>query len=371
MKYFVLLADGMADTPAEVLQGKTPMECACKPYMDRVAFEGRSGICRTVPEGMSPGSDVANLAAMGFDPTVCYTGRSPLEALSLGVNMADTDVAIRANLVTLSEEEPYEAKTMVDYSGGDISTAEAAQLIHTLAQQLGSEVFTLYAGVSYRHCLIWHHGCADAVHFSKPHDIPDRVIGEYLPTGEAGAQMLALMKQSYEILKEHPVNLARKAQGKKPANSLWFWGQGTKPALPSFTALYGLRGAVISAVDLLKGIGIGAGMDTPTVEGTTGYLDTNFAGKAEQTIRCFEQGCDYVFTHLEAPDECGHRGEAQNKVRSIEIIDEQILKPVWNYLEQTGEAYRILVLPDPFRTARSLCFVRKRRSRKGKRPLVQ
>ncbi len=343
MKYLVLLCDGMADTPVPELNGKTPMEAATKPNMDALAKKSFVGLAKTVPDGMKPGSDVANLSAMGYNPASCYTGRSPLEAASIGIDLKPDDYAIRCNLVTLSDEENYADKTMVDYCSDDISTEEADELVRFLQQHL-PEGISLYTGVSYRHCLVWDNACPDIGELTPPHDISGRKVTQYLPDPEKAGVLLDLMKKSYDLLKDHPVNKARVARGKRPANSMWLWGQGRKAQLDAFEAKNGVKGAVISAVDLIKGIGILAKMDVIEVEGATGYIDTNFDGKAAACIKAFEHS-DLVYVHVEAPDECGHRGEVQNKVRSIEIIDEKILGPVKAALEQMGP-HRIMVLPD-------------------------
>ncbi len=345
MKYAVVLCDGMADYPVEQFDGATPMECAKKPNMDRLASLAEVGLAKTVPDGMKPGSDVANLSVMGFDPTKCYTGRSPLEAASIGIDLADTDVTLRCNLVTLSDEEDYAARTMVDYSGGDISTEEAAQLIAAVQREMGDEVFSFHAGVQYRHCLLWHNGSTDIGFMTPPHDISDRVIGEYLNTNPAAAQLIDMMKRSVAILADHPVNKKRVAEGKRPANSVWFWGEGSRPRLERFETLYGLKGAVVSAVDLIRGIAKCAEMEVLEVEGATGYIDTCFEDKTAAALDAFARGADMVYMHFEAPDECGHRNEPENKIRSIEMIDSRVLAPLVEGLEKLGEPYRILILP--------------------------
>lgn len=346
MKYLVLLCDGMADTPVEALGGKTPMQAANKPNIDGLAKTARVGMCRTVAKGLKPGSDVANLSVMGYDPLTCYTGRSPLEAASIGIDLKSTDVTLRCNLVTLSDEEPYESKTMVDYCAGDISTAEAAEIIKTVDEYFGKPPYRFYSGVSYRHCLVVDGGTTDLGNMTPPHDISGRVIGEYLSKSENAAPLIDLMKQSYGLLKNHPVNVDRQKRGLRPANSIWLWGEGTKPSVENFKDKFGVRAAVVSAVDLLKGIGKCAGMQVPEVEGATGYIDTNFEGKAQAGIDAFKAGCELVYMHFEAPDECGHRAEPQNKVRAIEYIDSRALSPILDYLRSCGEDYRILVMPD-------------------------
>ena len=346
MKYLVVLCDGMADTPNAALGGKTPMECADKPNMDALAPNAEVGMCRTVAAGLKPGSDVANLSVMGYDPAVCYTGRSPLEAASIGVDLKQTDVALRCNTVTLSDEENYEDKTMVDYCAGDISTEEAHKIIETVEKELGSDIYKFYGGVSYRHCLVVDNGTTDLGNMTPPHDISGRVIGEYLSKSENAAPLIDLMKKSYEILKDHPVNIERRKKGLHEANSIWLWGEGRRPQLENFKEKNGVSGCVVSAVDLLKGIGICAGMETPEVKGATGYIDTNFEGKTQAGIDAFKRGTDLVYLHFEAPDECGHRGEAQNKVKAIEMIDSRVLTKMLDYLNGCGDDYRILIMPD-------------------------
>ncbi|MBQ7288804.1 MAG: cofactor-independent phosphoglycerate mutase [Clostridia bacterium] len=346
MKYMVLLCDGMADkNNAAFLGGKTPMEAAYKPHMDALAKTAEIGLCKTVAEGLKPGSDVANLSVMGYDPMVCYSGRSPLEAASIGVDLKPTDVALRCNLVTLSDAADYTQKTMVDYCAGDISTAEAAELIAAVQEKFGSEKFAFYAGVSYRHCLVVANGTTELGSLTPPHDITGKPITEYLSTHANAALLIEMMKESYDFLMAHPVNKARMAKGLRPANSIWLWGEGRKPKLENFFELHGKTAGVVSAVDLIKGIGICAGMKTVDVEGATGYIDTNFEGKAAAAKELFDAGCDMVYIHVEAPDECGHRGEAENKQKAIEEIDARILSDMLVYLKAQGD-YRILIMPD-------------------------
>ncbi len=346
MKYAVILYDGMADYAVPALGGKTPMELAKKPIFDAMAQKGRVGLVRTVADGLKPGSDVANLSVLGYDPKICYTGRSPLEAVSIGVKMADDDVALRCNIVTLSDEENYDDKTMLDYSAGDISTAEAAEIIKTVQEHFGNDEFAFYSGVSYRHCLIHHGGTTELGKMTPPHDISGRVIGEYLSTSPNAEKLVAMMKESYSFLKDHPVNQKRVAEGKAPANSIWLWGEGSKPALSNFEQTYGVKGSIVSAVDLLKGIGICAGMNTPEVDGATGYIDTNFEGKANAAVEEWKNGADLVYIHIEAPDECGHRNEPENKIRAIELIDEKVLPIILDYLNGCGDDYKVMILPD-------------------------
>lgn len=345
MKYVVVLYDGMADYPVPALGGKTPMMCAKKPVFDSLAQKSVVGLVKTVDDSLKPGSDVANMSVMGFDPLKYYTGRSPLEAVSIGVKLRDDDVTLRCNLVTLSEDEPYESKTMVDYSAGDISTAEAQELIRSVQEHFGNERFAYYPGVSYRHCLVVHGGTTALGNMTPPHDISGRVITSYLSGSENAKELISMMKESYDLLKNHPVNKKRVAEGKRPANSIWLWGEGKKPMLPSFESLFGLKGTVVSAVDLLKGIALSSGMDAPDVEGATGYIDTNFEGKAQAAVEALESGKDFVYLHFEAPDECGHRNEPENKVRAIELIDERVLPIILKALEKYDD-YKIMILPD-------------------------
>lgn len=344
MKYAVLLCDGMADLPREDLTGKTPMGTAYKPNMDRLAKVSEVGLVKTVIDTLKPGSDVANLSVLGYDPTVYYSGRSPLEAGSIGIDMKPTDVSFRCNLVTLSDEERYDEKTMVDYCSGDISSEEAAELIAFIQEKMGSDEFSFYSGVSYRHCLIWDKGTLDVGTLTPPHDITGRKITEYLSVNENGRKLLDMMIRSYDLLKDHPVNKKRAEKGLRPANSIWLWGEGVRKDLTPFKEKYGLKGAMISAVDLLKGIGKFTGMEVINVQGATGYIDTNFSGKAQAAIDTLKKGSDLVYIHVEAPDECGHRFEIQNKVKSIELIDELILGPLLKAFE--GEEIKILICPD-------------------------
>ncbi len=345
MKYLVILGDGMADYPCPQLDGKTPLEVANKPNMDALCAKGVIGLVKTVPDGMKPGSDVANLSMMGYAPDKYYTGRSPLEALSIGIDMSASDIATRCNLVTLSDDEPFENKVMVDYSAGEITTQEAEELIKAVQEALGNDKYSFYSGVSYRHCMITKGGKLGA-QYTPPHDISDKVIGEYLPKGEDSDEHLAMLQASYELLKDHPINLERIKQGKNPANCIWLWGEGSKPALDDFGQKYGLKAGVISAVDLVKGIGIGAGMTSWDVEGATGTYHTNFEGKAKRAIDAFKEGYDYVYIHMEAPDECGHQGDLDNKIKAIELIDEKVVGYCKRELDDMGEPYRILIAPD-------------------------
>ncbi len=347
MKYLILIPDGMADVPVEELGNLTPMQKARKPMMDTLAAKSLVGTVSNVPEGMVPESDTANMAILSFDPKVYSKGRSPLEAVSMGIEMKPDETAYRCNVVTLTEEQDaYEDRIILDHSADEISTEEADKLIKTLEEKLGNDMRKFYTGVSYRHCLIWKNN-DDKYNFMRPHDILGKRIGEYLPKVEdGGAEFLDLMKKSYDILKDHPVNIDRKARGLKPANSAWLWSPGKKPQLPSFKGKWGLDAAVISAVDLIKGIGLCAGMDSIDVEGATGNVHTNYTGKANAAIDAFKRGAELVYVHVEGPDECGHRAEIDNKVKSIELIDEKILAPVYDYLKNCGEAFKIMVLPD-------------------------
>lgn len=345
MKYVVILGDGMADYRQSFLDNKTPLMVANKPNVDFLAKVSEVGLCRTVPCGFKPGSDVANLSVLGYDPKECYTGRSPLEAASIGIKLKDTDVTARANLVTLSEQEKFSDKTMIDYSAGEISTEEAKVLINFLADKLNDDKYSLYAGISYRHCMVIDNGSIMG-DLTPPHDITGKKITEYLPKSTGGKELLSIMEKSHDLLKNHPVNLKRIAEGKRPANSLWFWGDGTKPKLQSFSQKFGKKGGIISAVDLLKGIGKLADMKVIEVEGATGNYDTNFSGKAKACIENLKDGLDFIYLHMEAPDECGHHGDVKNKIYSIEQIDKLVVGPIYEYLKNSGEEFRILICPD-------------------------
>lgn len=347
MKYLVLIPDGMADEKLPELGNKTPMEAARKPCMDQLAKVSHIGTVSNVPDGMVPESDTANMAILSFDPKIYSHGRSPLEATSMGIQMQPDETAYRCNVVTLSEEpENYDDKIIIDHSADEITTPEADELIKALEKELGNAYRKFYTGVSYRHCLIWKNG-NEHYPFMRPHDILGKRIGEYLPKkDDGGAEFYQLMKDSFTILNHHPVNEARRARGLKPANSAWLWSPGKKPQLPNFKEKWGINGAMISAVDLLKGIAKCAGMQSIDVEGATGNVHTNYTGKANAAIEAFRDGCDFVYIHVEAPDECGHRAELENKVLSIELIDQKILKPVYEYLQESGEDFRILILPD-------------------------
>lgn len=345
MKYVVLLCDGCADYPVKELGNKTPLEVSKTPNMDKLAKTAVIGKVKTVADNLKPGSDVANLSVMGYDPQVCYTGRSPLEAGSIGIDMKPTDVSFRCNLVTLSDEPNYEDKTIIDYCAGDISTEEAKVLIDYLCEHFNNEEFQLYSGVSYRHCLIWNNGTLEVGTLTPPHDITGKPIKEYIPTAPNAKKLYDMMVKSYDLLKDHPINKARVEKGLRPANSMWLWGEGVKTSLSPFEQKYGLKGSMISAVDLLKGIGKFAGMNVVHVDGATGYIDTNFEGKAQAAIDELAKGQDFVYIHVEAPDECGHRHEIENKVKSLELIDEKILGPVLNALEQYDD-YKVMILPD-------------------------
>ena len=345
MKHIILLCDGMADRPFDGLDGHTPMELAHKPAMDALARKSEVGLVKTVQDGMKPGSDVANLAVLGYDAREVYTGRSPLEAANIGVELSDTDLAFRCNLVTLSGSGDYDALTIEDYCADDISTAEADEIIQVLQKHFGGGEFDFYTGTNYRHCLVWHGGREDLPELTPPHDITGRVIGDYLPKGEAAAPLRAMMEQSVALLSSLPVNEARRARGLRPANAIWLWGQGKRPQLPDFTAKNGVKGSMISAVDLLKGIARIAHMHVCDVPGATGYIDTNYEGKREAAVRELKDGQDLVYIHLEGPDECGHRGEAQNKIRAIEDIDARILAPLLEEVAPLGD-FDLLILPD-------------------------
>lgn len=343
MKYVIVLGDGMADRPIEALGNKTPLEYADTPAMDKLSKLSEVGLVHTIPEGMKPGSDTANLSVIGYDPKKYYTGRSPLEALSIGVDMKDTDVAIRCNIVTLSyDDKPYEEKTIIDHSSGEISTEDAAVLLEAVKKELEDDMFKYYAGTSYRHLTIWDKG--QVTELTPPHDVLGRVIGEYLP---AQPELREMMKKSYDILANHPINKARMEKGLNPANSIWFWGAGTKPCVTSFEEKNHKKGAMISAVDLLKGIAVGAKMKVIEVEGADGTLHTNYEGKAQAAADVLlKEGYDFVYVHVEAPDEMGHQGSVERKVQAIQYLDERVIKPVYEQLKSSGEPFRMLVLPD-------------------------
>ncbi len=342
MKYIVILCDGAADTPVSELGGKTPLEVAKKPNIDKLASLGEVGMVTTVPDNLPPGSDVANLAVFGYDPQKYYTGRSPLEAMSMGVHLELTDTTFRTNVVTLSDEENYEDKTMVDYSSDEITTEESSQLIAAVNEALRTEEYEFFSGISYRHLMVWHNK-ENKFDLTPPHDISGRCVKDYLPKDET---ILNLMKKSHEILKNHPVNLDRIKRGLNPANSIWIWGNGTKPALDTYKEKFGLQGTVVSAVDLIKGIGVCAGLENVDVIGATGNVHTNFDGKAEAAINALRGGSDFLYVHLEAPDEAGHRHEIDNKVKAIELIDEKIVAPILKALEEDGEEFAMLIMPD-------------------------
>lgn len=343
MKYVVILGDGMADWPLDEINGETPLSCAKTPTMDALARVSEIGTVATIPEGMAPGSDTANLSVMGYNPQKYYTGRSPLEALSIGVDMKDTDVVYRCNIVTLSEEDvPYEEQTILDHSSDEISTEDAAVLLEAVSRELADETYQFYTGTSYRHCMVWDKG--QVLELTPPHDVLTQKIGQYLPKDPVLRRM---QERSYEILKNHPLNIKRKEQGLNPANSFWFWGAGTKPILTSFEDIYHKKGVMISAVDLLKGIAVGAEMDRIVVEGANGGLHTNYEGKAQAAVDALtKQGYDFVYVHVEAPDEMGHQGSIEKKIQSIEYLDDRLIRLVKEGLDASGEDYRMLILPD-------------------------
>lgn len=343
MKYVVVLGDGMADEPIESLGNKTPLEYANTPAMDELAKKSEIGLAHTIPEGMKPGSDTANLAVLGYYPKKYYTGRSPLEALSIGVDMKPTDIALRANIVTVSDDDlPYEEKTIIDHSSSEISTEDAAVLIQAVKEAFENETYKFYVGTSYRHLTIWDKG--EVVPLTPPHDVLGQVIGQYLPQD---AVLREMMKKSYDILNNHPLNIERAKKGLNKANSLWFWGAGTRPALDSFEELRGLKGVMISAVDLLKGIAVGASMDNIEVEGANGGLHTNYTGKAMAAVKALTtDGYDFAYIHVEAPDEMGHQGSIPNKIEAIESLDSKVIKVVVDELTKAGVDFRMLVTPD-------------------------
>lgn len=344
MKYVVILGDGMADEPIESLGNKTILQAADTPFLDMLSKKSEIGMVHTVPDGMAPGSDTANLSVLGYDPKIYYSGRSPLEALSIGVPMTDTDIALRCNIVTISEEEgvPYEEQTIIDHSSSEISTEDCGILLEAVRKELENDIFKFYLGTSYRHCTIWHNG--SVVKLTPPHDVLGQKVGPNLPEMESLREM---MKKSYEILKNHPLNIERKKKGLNPANSCWFWGAGTKPALSSFEEKTGKKGVMISAVDLLKGIAVGAGMDNIIVPGADGTLHTNYEGKANAAIKALtEDGYDFAYIHVEAPDEMGHQGSVERKIKAVENLDGRVIKTVVEGLKKSGEPFRVIVTPD-------------------------
>ncbi len=343
MKYVIVLGDGMADLPIEEIGHKTPLEYAETKTMDMLSKKSEVGMVHTIPDGMSPGSDTANLSVLGYNPRKYYTGRSPLEALSIGVDMKDTDIALRCNIVTLTEDEDtYEERTIVDHSSDEISTEDAAVLLNAVREELENDIYKFYVGTSYRHLLIWDQGRVEEL--TAPHDVLGQVVKEHLPKDQ---MLYDMMKKSYDILVNHPINVERKKKGLNPANSFWFWGAGTRPSLTSFEEKTGKRGAMISAVDLLKGIAVGASMDVVEVEGANGGLHTNYEGKANAAIQALtEDGCDFAYIHVEAPDEMGHQGSLPKKVEAIESLDTKVIKVVYEGLKEKGVDFRMLVLPD-------------------------
>ncbi|WP_303857935.1 cofactor-independent phosphoglycerate mutase [Aminicella lysinilytica] len=345
MKYLIVVPDGAGDEKIDALGGKTPLEAANMPFVDELASMGEVGMVKTIPPGVAPGSDAANLSVMGYDPSVYLTGRSPLEAASIGIDMSDTDVAFRTNVVTLSGTGAYEDLTVEDHSAGEITTEEADQLLQAVNEAFADDKIKFYTGVSYRHCMIVHNGSTD-YELTPPHDILGQRVGDHLPKGEGSEFITDMMRKSYDILKDHPVNKGRIARGLNPANSIWIWGQGKKPQLSSFYDKYHITGTAISAVDLIKGIAICAGLNSVDVDGATGTIKTNYEGKAEAAIREFRDGKDFVYVHLEGPDECSHQGDMNGKITCLEDIDKKIMKPIVEALRADGEDFRVLEVPD-------------------------
>lgn len=364
MKYLIVVPDGAADYPIDEMGGKTPLETANMKNINEMAKKGIVGMVQNVPEGIAPGSDAANLSVMGYDPKIYLTGRSPLEAASIGIEMEATDVAFRVNLISLADSKTgkaadektdtdYRELVILDHSSGDITTAEADELVKAMERELGSEGIKLYTGVSYRHCMIMKQG-SDVYDLTPPHDVLGQSVGGNLPKDGgfegarefSAAKLAELMEKSYEILRKHPVNMKRISEGKNPANSAWIWGQGKKPALSSFKEKYGISGSAISAVDLIKGIAICAGLDAPNISGATGTLHTNYEGKADAAVKAFQEGQEFVYIHVEGPDECGHQGDRPGKIKSLELIDEKIVGPVVEMLRKSGEDFKVLIVPD-------------------------
>ncbi len=345
MKYLVIVGDGMADYPLDKLGGKTVLQYADKPSFDLLARTGELGLVQTIPDSLPPGSDTANLSVLGYDPLKYYTGRSPFEAVSLGIELGPDDISFRCNLVTLSDDEPYAKKMMVDYCAGEISTAEADQLLKLIDNELGSDLIRFFTGFQYRNLMVWSDAPEDW-QLTPPHDISNKIIGDHLPSGPKGAELLAIMQKSNNLLVDHPVNLERKARGLNPANSIWIWGNGRKQMLPTFQEKYAFEGTVVSAVDLMKGLGLLAGLKKAEVKGATGYIDTNLKGKVEAALNAFDSGDDFVFLHVEAPDECSHRFEMENKIKAIEMIDREVVKVLKEALETRGIEFSILLVTD-------------------------
>lgn len=342
MKYIVVLGDGMADEPIAALGGMTPLAYAKTPAMDEMAGCGELGMVQNVPAGMKPGSDIANLSVLGYDPRVCYCGRSPLEALSIGVPMEDTDIVFRCNVVTLTEPEPYAQKYLLDHSAGEISSQDADILMETIRKNFNNQQFQYYSGTSYRHILVWKNG--RMLELEPPHDHLGSQIGPWLPKEQTLKNM---MEESFDLLNDHPINRKRQKEGIHKANALWFWGAGTRPCMQNFQEKTGHRGAMVSAVDLLKGMAVGTGMQVMSVPGATGSIDTNYEGKARAAVKALlETGCDFVYIHVEAPDEMGHQGLLKEKIRAIEDLDQRLIAPLRRAMEEAGEDYRMLVLPD-------------------------
>jgi len=347
LKYIVIVGDGMADYPMKELGDKTALQYARTPSFDRLAAQGELGVVKTIPGNLPPGSDTANLSVIGYDPLQYYTGRSPFEAVSLGVELEPADVSFRCNLVTLSDDEPYGSKMMKDYCSGEITTDEAKELMAAVNKELGTEEIDFHCGFNYRHLMVWH-GAPDQWELTPPHDISGQAISSYLPAGKESDRLRLMMEQSYNILADHPVNLKRVEKGLNPANSIWIWGNGKKPLLPTFKEKYGLKGSVISAVDLVKGIGLFAGLNLINVEGATGNLDTNYRGKAEAALQALKSSQDFIYLHVEAPDECSHRFETENKIRAIEAIDQEVVKTVIDGLRNSEFDYSILMITDHY-----------------------
>ena len=351
MKYLIVVPDGSADNPVESLGGKTPLEAADIPCINGLAAKGEIGSVRTVPDGISPGSDSANLSVMGYDPRKYLTGRSPLEAASIGLKMSDTDISFRANLITIDPDgaDRYEDFIVRDHAAGDITTEEAAELVEVLNEHFAEDGLYIHLGTGYRQCMIVdkkHPNGHTDYRCVPPHDILDRRAGDYLPEGKGAEHFVKMMKESYDILKDHPVNKARIARGLNPANSLWIWGQGTRPELPDFNEKYGVRGAVISAVDLIKGIAMFAGLEVLKVDGINGTKHTNFSGKSQAAIEAYEKGKNFIYMHIEGTDECSHQGDLAGKIKCAEDMDSKVVRPIYEYLEKSGEDFRILVVPD-------------------------
>jgi 2,3-bisphosphoglycerate-independent phosphoglycerate mutase len=347
MKYIVIIGDGMGDYPLSELSGKTPLMAADKPAMNELAGKSELGLARTLYNDLPTGSDIANLSVLGYNPRKYYTGRSPIEALGIGIELSDTDTVFRCNFVTLTQDGAFEEKTILDHSSGKISNDEAFALLDAIKSEFENGDIVFYRGVSYRHIMVWKNINYDYI-MTPPHDILGQKIKDYLPCGSYSTQVLGMMRRSYEILMSHPVNIARLERGQSPANCIWLWGEGKKPTFESFFKKYAVRGSVITAVPLVEGLAAGMGLGSIKVEGATGDYYTNYKGKAKAALDALAAGDDFVFVHIEAPDECGHDGDIELKVKSIEQIDKNVVSVIKEEMDKRKEPYKMLILPDHY-----------------------